>query len=163
MNTEQVKAEIAELEQRLAALKVKVEQPEHRRWRPQSGGTYFTIRDSYIYEYECRDDPADNDLYDLYNVFKDREKAEAAKNHRKAYVSILDEIFPYQKGFVPDWDDYEMVTIGLVYDSGSKKWKSAAYKTALTNNWPFFASHDDADDCIKALGSKLDVLLRSPL
>ncbi len=94
---------------------------------------------------------------------KTQEEAQAAAEYRKEFVAVMDEIRKFQKGFVPDWSDMSQYKYQLCYDHKTGYWSYENSTSYQGNNWPVFASAEDVEACIKALGSRLNILLKPPI
>ena len=102
MTKEKLKKEIADCEQKLAALREELDKPEYggKRWKPENGEEYYCIspngkitRDLFFYE--CI-----SDVYLCGNCFKTKEEAEFVLERRKVIAELSD----YAEGDDAVWD-----------------------------------------------------------
>jgi hypothetical protein len=152
---EELEKQRAEIEAEIAREKAQ----KQRRWKPSIGEEYYTFTPYYNHHQYSNED-FEQRLLELGLVFKTIEEAKAHRTNRKAYVALLDEMYQFSKGYVPEaGQDYS----ALYYNQKKESWLSGLKGGTLTSNWPVFETREDAESAIKHFGKRLDILLWSPL
>lgn len=150
-DAERLAAKIKELRER--------EQKSGKRWKPDAGEIYWTPSGDGAIDYCWRNDVSDKYMWAKGEVFKTKEEAAKRREFLIEKQAVLDELRVLNKGFVPDWGNEDQAKYTFIYVHNCKKWKSHFCTVVQGNSWPVFAEHQDAENAIKVLGDRLDVLL----
>lgn len=152
---------IAELEAKIAGM------PDEapvagRRWVPERVEQYYyPLASGSVDSCQWNDDAIDRGRFAQGLVFKSEKDANDYIKWRTDCNHLLDDLFPFKKGFKADWKDGNQVKFFLVFNHNCEEWQVDYYHSfqVHTNDWPLFADRDDAQAAIAHFGSRLNVLL----
>lgn len=151
MTKTEYEKKIAELEAQIEEIKnTKIEEnplkPPHPRWKPERDEHYYTIDiGGACAGWETWDsDNLDGDIYFLGFVFKTEAEAEFAIERLKVLAEMRE--------WAGNWDD----GVALKYDGTNKRISTTFITFISPRQYTFgemrFATEEDAEGCIKAVG-----------
>ncbi len=135
MNKQKILEEINKTEEHLSNLKKMLEECEYKRWKPKEGEKYYALN---RYEEATTDEWFDtcynNDMFNLYNVFRTREQAEAEAEKILVRRQLEDIAKRLNKGKKIDWDDENQFKRYISYHNswGIKTYSVCGSKTQGT-------------------------------
>ena len=117
---EQLERNIANMEAELQQMHSKLadmDKPKSRFVKPEKGNTYWTLisTDNEVSPLTWDDDPYENNLWQLGNVYHTKEQAEEALTKRQMRTEILRRIEELNDGWTPDWTDGNQSKYYLCY------------------------------------------------
>lgn len=150
-----VRAILNDLTAQLEAEKNKVEEKEpsiEDRWKPNNEGIYFAIN-GIEYDYtEWSDNISDDLLYDSYNIWKTKARAEEVINKTKLLwlmEQIHDILCP---DYIPNWEDDSEVKRSICFDFSCNEWVIDHYSYYSTRKeFTFFDTRKHAEQACKIL------------
>ena len=120
--------------------------PEHKRWRAEYGGSYYSLGESLSVIEEVEYDGAvDENLHAIGNYFKTEEEAQKAADWLRAFTVLRDDT----RGLKANWKDGSQLRWGVEYNYDTNR--LSVYLTfGIQDGVIYFASKDDAEESIKA-------------
>ena len=142
---EKIKAQIAELQQKLEAI-------EAGAWLPRIGHKYYWITsDGDVSSYTWSGYDTDKSRLAMGNVFREYEEAEHAAKVRRAYVKFSR--MAGVKKFEPGKENFV-----AVFCTDRKMWVVGGYYTSICLSQINFDSRQSCLAAIEAMGDEMDLL-----
>lgn len=147
MTRQEYEAKLADLQSQIEELKqTEIEEdspkPPHPRWKPELGEDYFYYSDGSVYKVSWTNGKLDNSMYNRGNVFRTSKETEFEAERLKVLAEMREWAGkpndPYQ--LVIDYNISEFIVNRIDFPY-------------LTNGEMRFATKDDAENCIKAVGA----------
>lgn len=101
-----IQSDIDRMKQRIASMEAELAKAPVGRWRPNNGGRYYrTSATGAVSVLYWGDDPIDETLAAMGNVYRTQAEAQQSADEQRTRVRILDRIAELNGGQVPGVDD----------------------------------------------------------
>lgn len=146
--TEDEKKEFAKLFE-----KVTMKEKQRIAWKPKKGDEYFTISDFGIAQSnQWYDDVADNEAYDIGNVYETSKDAEFAIEKKKVKEELERYAFEHNDSNYEEWDGCIIWHYFIQLFVEHKELEIGNTCTRKVESVTYFTSEEIAKDAIKAVG-----------